>query len=147
VAREIAHFLALTCLIGLVGCGGSTVNRQLVSISVSPTTATGANPTFTATGTFNTPPYTVTPLSVSWLMMGPGIDPPPPNYLLASGSYMVSFCPSKTSTYTVIAYAPANPSAPTSGSVPSQAFHDLVIAHTTAEEGGFVAGTAQFTCQ
>jgi len=147
MAREIARFLALSVLVGLAGCGGSTINRQLVSISVSPATATGPNPTFTATGTFNTPPYTATPLPVSWLIMGPGVDPPPPDYALGSGSYVASFCPSKTSTYTVIAFAPTSPSAPNSGMMPSQAFHDLVIAHTMAEEDGFVAGTAQFSCQ
>ena len=57
-------------------CGGG--GRELLSISVSPATANGADyplggVQFTATGTFNKPPITVTPLSATWSITPVGV--------------------------------------------------------------------------
>ncbi len=99
MAREIARFLVFSVLVGIGGCGGNPIKRQLVSISVSPATATGTNTAFTATGTYNAPPFTVTPLPVSWWAMGPGIDPPGDSYTLVNGNHAFNAvpCPVKTS--------------------------------------------------
>jgi hypothetical protein len=146
-----AAFLALPLLAPialLVGCSGG-MNRQLESISVSPATGSGAPVSYKATGTFTSSPTTVTPLAVSWFMMGPAIDPPGPEYMLTKGDFTAWRCRQANpvaSTYTIIAVAPADPNAPNSGSMPSQVFSDLVIQHTKSSEGGFVAGTAKLGC-
>jgi hypothetical protein len=126
--------------------------RRLESITVSPASATGANRIYTATGKFNTAPERVTPLSVSWYLMGPAIDPPGPGYKLEKGSFRPERCMAAAQgpaalKYTVIALAPANPDAPRSGSMPFKVFEDLVIQHTRAEEDGFLAGTASLYCE
>jgi hypothetical protein len=149
MSREIAPFLAIPLLLAIASCGGSA-NRQLVSISISPTTGSGAA-SYTATGTFTASPVTVTPLPVSWFIMGPGIDPPGAAYNLTSGKYAPARCIQvqgiQPATYTVIGLAPASPNAPSTGSMPNQVFDDLVIARTTSAEAGFVAATAQLTCK
>ncbi len=150
MSRNIAPLFALPALLAIASCGG-TANRQLLSLSVSPATGTGASVTYTATATYTSSPVTVTPAMVSWYIMGPAIDPPGPGYSLVNGSYVANRCsqiPGPTpETYTVIALAPMALNAPNSGSMSSQVFSDLVIHHTTTEEGGFVAATAHLTCQ
>lgn len=138
----------LVLLAALAGCSAS-MNRQLVSISVTPASASGAPVSYTATGTYNASPMTVTPLPVSWYIMGPAIDPPGPGYALAKGSFIATRCEQGNplpGPYAVIAVAPADPHAPVSGSMPTQVFEDLVINHTKTSEGGFVAGTAKLSC-
>src|SRR5262245_60579775 len=61
----------------LVGCGGGST-RHLLSISISPPTANGADfplggVQFTATGTFDKPPATATPLTATWSISPSGI--------------------------------------------------------------------------
>ena len=149
VAASAALPLLLALAAVLSGCGGS-MNRQLVSISISPTTGTGAPVTYTATGTYSDSPVTVTPVAVSWFVMGPAIDPPGPGYALAPGKYTSVRCSQASpyaATYTVIAVAPSNPNAPDSGPMDSQVFSDLVIHHTKTTEGGFVAATASLACK
>jgi len=150
--RKPAQFIAIPAallLFSIAGCVADS-DRVLQSISISPNTATGASASYTATGTYSSAPVTVTPLSVSWFVMGPGLDPPGPGYALAPGAFQAQRCSqvqSKTSQdYVVIAVAPANPNAPSSGPMPSQVFQDLVTAHTITSEGGFVASTAALTC-
>lgn len=125
--------------------------RHLESIKVTPAGARGAKATYTATGKFNATPFKVEPLHVSWYLAGPGIDPPPPYYVLTPESYIAGRCNEKAANpveihYTVIALAPANPKAPQSGLVPRKVFQDLVIDHSKTAEGGFVAGTAELAC-
>ena len=133
----------------LSGCGGGG-NHQLESITLSPNSATGASASYIATGNYNSAPMTVKPQSVSWYIMGPGIDPPPAYYSLAVVPYTGQRCSqfqSKTAeTYTVIAVAPIDPKAPNSGAVPNQVFDDLVIARTATAEGGWVSATATLSC-
>ena len=66
-----AHFpLAISILTTMIftSCSGSSSNRQLVSIAISPDPAAAKNGTvqLVATGTFSTVPVTVTPLAVDW---------------------------------------------------------------------------------
>ena len=134
----------------LVGCSVAPVDRQLVSISISPSTGTGAPVTYAATGTFSDSPVMVTPMAVSWFVMGPAIDPPGPGYVLAPGKYTAMRCSQGTpfaATYTIVAVAPSNPKAPNSGTMDSQVFSDLVIQHNKTMEAGFVAATAKLTCK
>jgi hypothetical protein len=54
-----------------LGCGSSSPQRELQSVSVSPAAADAQNypngqVQFTATGTYNTAPMTVNPLQASW---------------------------------------------------------------------------------
>ncbi|HXR39173.1 MAG TPA: hypothetical protein VN776_08770 [Terracidiphilus sp.] len=152
MSRKPVHFIAvpaLVLLLSIPGCGNGA-NRQLQSISISPSSASGASASYTATGAFNPSPMTVTPLSVSWFIMGSGIDPPGSAYSLANGNYRAQRCSQvqteTTLDYVVLAVAPADPNAPSSGPIPTQVFQDLVLARTMTSEGGFVAGTAALTC-
>ena len=62
--------LALLAGVALVanGCGGSSGNRTLQSLSISPATASasGTPVQFTATGHWSQPPIAVTPQSATW---------------------------------------------------------------------------------
>ena|ERR1039458_1609370 len=121
-------------LLAILGCGGS--NRQLQSITANSQGMIQFQ--FSAAGTFSASPTSVNPLRVSWYVIPSGEDPP--------FGYTISSQPFATSCHTgtvVIALAPANPNAPTSGTIPTQVFDDLVIAHTTTAEGGFVASSPQ----
>jgi hypothetical protein len=150
MSRKSIAFAALGTLLALWLGGCSLGNRQLESISILPSSASGASATFSATGTFNTTPFMVAPLPVSWYLMGPAIDPPGPIYNLQAGNYVAQRCsqiPIKSAQdYTVIALAPTDPKAAISGSMPNQVFEDLVIAHSKTQEGGFVAATAALVC-
>ncbi len=140
---------AIALLAFIPGCSGG-MNRTLDSISIFPITSNNAPFTYRATGTYNTSPMTVNPQSVSWYIMGPGIDPPPAAYSLATAAYTAQRCVQIQNknplTYTVIALAPADPAAPNSGPVPSQVFEDLVITHTMTMEGGYVSAAITVTC-
>lgn len=127
------------------GCARGTP-RVLESISVAPKTVTAQNAqaTFTATGHYNTDPTTVPSLPVSWVVMGPAGDPPGPGYAL-SATPLTAQCRARA-TYTVVAYAPTNPDAPSSGSMPSSVFSALVLEQSTTSDDGFVAGTATMNC-
>ena len=133
----------------LAGCSAN-MNRQLESISVTPATASGAPVRYIATGTFSAPPTTVTPLAVSWYLVAAAIAPSGRGYTLVKADFTTMRCAQANPVagpYTVIAVAPADPSASKSGSMPSQVFNDLVIEHTKTSEGGFVAGTAKLNCE
>jgi hypothetical protein len=146
--RTTAIYFAIAAL---TLSGANANRRKLESIEVTPASAKGANAAYDASGKFNAPPFKVEPLDVSWYLAGPGIDPPPPYYALKAGSFKADRCNAIAANsvvfdYTVIALAPADPSAPKSGTVPWQVFHDLVIEHSKTAEGGFVAGTAKLIC-
>ncbi len=77
-SARISNLLMILLLVPLwiVSCGSG--GRTLISISVSPASANGADyplggVQFTATGTYNKPPTTVTPLSASWSITPSGI--------------------------------------------------------------------------
>ena len=120
--------LALLLLVTLLtlACGSSNNTRQLQSITISATT-NGAQIQFVATGAFSAPPTKVTPLPVNWSagLLGP---PPPGNldYMLTTQPYFFT-CTGPGSGTQVTAFAPQDPGAPVSGSLP---FAKLVMAHS-----------------
>ena len=74
ILRVLVILIALQ--LWTASCGGG--GRALISISVSPATANGADfplggVQFTATGTFNKAPTTVTPLSATWSIKPAGV--------------------------------------------------------------------------
>ena len=75
--RNLSLLVILIVLqLWMASCGND--RRELISISVSPATANGADfplggVQFTATGTFNKPPITVTPLSATWSITPVGV--------------------------------------------------------------------------
>jgi len=115
-------FLILLGLALLAGCNAVSNNpRQLMSITISPNSATANNGpvVFTATGTFSSAPVTVTPLAASWSISGPGIDPTCGNdcqYQLTQGTF-TAHCGPIGGVDTITAQAPADPNAPPTGSI------------------------------
>ena len=135
-ASIIAAFCAELFLSVTLGCGSSNSNRQLQSIATSGTGMIQIQ--FTAAGTFSASPTSENPLPVSWYVIPAGEDPPF-GYTLTSQAFATS-CQTGA---LVIALAPTNPNAPSSGLIPTQVFQDLVLDHTTTSEGGFVASSPQ----
>jgi hypothetical protein len=91
--------------------GGSLSSRQLQSISVQETESVGQIQ-LTATGTFSSPPVTVSPLPVFW-----SLAPPQGRYTLTTEPFVLQCTFTGRYPSPIIAWAPANPSAPTSGSI------------------------------
>jgi hypothetical protein len=142
MAKSWAPILATLCaslfLAATLGCGSN--NRQLQSIAVNNSGAIEGNMIqlqFAAAGTFNASPTTINPLPVSWYVVPQDTTAV---YTLTSQPFSMS-CQTGSS---VIALAPTDPNAPSSGTVPNQVFQDLVINHTVTAEGGFVASAAQY---
>jgi hypothetical protein len=142
--------LALGALLVATGCGGGS-NRVLESITVNGASSLSGT-IYTATGHYSADPMTVPNIPVAWFTTGPGLDPPGGStwdFSLSTAPFTgtaVAPCSKNGTTFTVVAYASTNPSAPTSESMPTQTFITLVFDHTTPTEGGFVAGTGQFVC-
>jgi len=134
----IAASILLT-LLSTLGCGSGSGNRQLQSITDNATGMTQIQ--LTATGAFSASPKSVTPLPVAWYVTPAVLDPP-----VGSVAYTLSSQPFSTACQTggvAVAVAPQSPSAPTTGTIPSQVWIDLVVRHTTTSEGGFVASLPQ----
>ncbi|MGO9649792.1 MAG: hypothetical protein ACLPLR_20160 [Terriglobales bacterium] len=96
-----------------LACGSSsTSNRQLQSITINEV-VNGQQVQFIATGTFSAPPTTVSPLPVSW-----SLDLPPRQYTLTTQPYTFLQCESAGPYFLpIVAVAPIDPNAPTSGSM------------------------------
>jgi len=144
---NLLFVLFILAIEALSGCGGS--NRQLRSLTVSPAniTAQGGQAQFTASGQFTAMPMSESPASVEWFQNPPAIDPPGSmiGLTLTNQPFMAQCSGFNGTTIIVTAVAPMKANAP--GDVmPLQAFVDLVINHTTTQESGFVAATAQMTC-
>jgi hypothetical protein len=101
----------------IVSCGSSSGNsRHLQSITISQT-VNGQQVEFVATGTFSAPPTTVTPLPVDWTMGY--LSPPAPTITYSLRSQPFSFdCKSAGVPAQLTAFAPSNPNAPSSGTLP-----------------------------
>ena len=134
-APIIATLSASLFLATTLGCGSRSSSRQLRSITLNGTGMIQFQ--FTATGTFNASPTTVNPLPVSWYVVD--LNPSGVAYTLTSQPFQVS-CQNSL----LIAVAPMDPKAASSGTIPSQVYQDLVVAHTTTAEGGFIASSPQF---
>ena len=108
------RFRVLTLLLPLTlitpGCGSGSSNRQLQSITIK-AVRNGQQVQFLATGTFSAPPTAVSPLPVFWTFV-----PPDPQYTLTTQPLLFS-CEPPESPGPIVAMAPANPDAPSSGSI------------------------------
>ncbi len=104
--------LPVTSLILACGSGSSSNNRQLQAITINEV-ANGQQVQFTATGTFSASPTTVSPLPVSW-----SLDLPPREYTLTTEPYTFLQCESAGPYFLpIVAVAPVDPNAPSSGSI------------------------------
>ncbi len=109
-------FLLLLAMAWLTLSCGTSNGRHLESITLTQTTIeNGEEEQFIATGTFSAPPTTVTPLPVDWTNQL--MAPPPPyyTYTLTTQPYVVNCSVVGPETIPVVAYAPPDPNAPTSG--------------------------------
>jgi len=86
----------------------SDSNRQLQSITIH-SVVNGQQVQFVATGTFTASPTTVSPLPVSW-----SFAPPPRQYTLTTQPFSID-CEHPGSPGPIVAMAPADPNAPSSG--------------------------------
>jgi hypothetical protein len=115
LTRLLPRLILLLAMASLtLGCGAS--GRHLQSISLTQTvTNNGEQVQFVATGTFSAPPTTVSPLPVDWTN---GLMAPPPpiyNYTLTTQPYLVNCTLTGPEIPQVVAFAPPDPNAPTSG--------------------------------
>lgn len=101
-------FLLLLSFAILTLAFGSSGNRQLQAISIH-SAVNGSHIQFSATGTFSASPITVNPLPVSW-----SYAPPPPRYTLSTQPFLFD-CEHPESHGPIVAMAPADPDAPSSG--------------------------------
>jgi hypothetical protein len=95
---------------------GSGSGRHLQSITLTQTAINnGQEDQFVATGTFSEPPTTVTPLPVDWT--NGLMAPPPPTYIytLTTQPFVVNCTVVGPEAPLVVAFAPPDPNAPTSG--------------------------------
>ena len=109
LASPLIPVLALACF--ALSCGSS---RRLQAITISQT-ASGTQVTFVATGTFSAPPTTITPLPASWFVGTLGAQ-----YTLTTQPFSArNVCPPDANPPVglLVAIAPADPNAPSSGSV------------------------------
>jgi hypothetical protein len=106
LACPLIPVLAFACF--ALSCGSS---RQLQSITISQTTS-GTQTSFVATGTFSAPPTTVTPLPVSWYVGVVGAQ-----YTLTTQPFSATNDCLDPAVTLLVAIAPADPNAPSSGSV------------------------------
>jgi hypothetical protein len=105
---SILLLLSAACL--TLACGSGN-NRQLQSITIN-STVSGQQVQFTATGTFSSSPTTVNPLPVSW-----SYSPPPGEYNLTTQPFVFN-CAQPAAPGPIVACAPTNASAPSSGRLP-----------------------------
>jgi len=97
--------MSVTLLLLVAGCGSSS--RQLQSISISPATANG-QVQFVATGHYNQAPVTMSPLPVLWAVYLP--NGKSGATITQSG---VAQCElGVSSPFSILAWAPADPSIP-----------------------------------
>ncbi len=127
-------------------CGSSNSTSQLSSTTLQSITISQQPsidfPQLIATGTYGNGKQ-VTPLAVSWVNTGlPVMTTAQPPYSLTSSPFLPQCI---NTTVGIAAIAPANPKAPSSGSVPLKVWQNLVFG-TAKNEGGFVGATAQASC-
>jgi hypothetical protein len=106
-----ALFLLLSAASLTLSCGTASPSRQLQSITISQN-ANGGQIEFVATGTFSAPPVTVSPLPVFW-----SYAPPPGQYDLTAQPFTFQCDFVGVYSSPLIAWAPPDPSAPSSGSL------------------------------
>lgn len=132
-ATFVLAALALSCGAG----SASDTPRQLESVTLSPAAANvqdypSGQVQFTATGNYNTPPFTVTPLPLAhW---GVCYNNAATTAITVNSEGIAQCAKGAVGTYSVWANAPPNVNGPN------------CLALTACGGGCFVAGTAQLTC-
>jgi hypothetical protein len=111
---------------GIAGWGGSMMNngRMLQSLAVTPASADaqnfpGGKVQFTATGTFNMAPVTVTSQAVMWSIGSPFAAPSPMMPQASIDSNGLAQCNGFVGSTIVAATAPTEPEIPLLGMTPS----------------------------
>jgi hypothetical protein len=107
---SLSILLLLTAACLTLACGSGS-DRQLQSITIN-SAVSGQQVQFTATGTFSSSPTTVNPLPVSW-----SYAPPPGEYTLTTLPFVFN-CAQPAALGPIVACAPTDASAPTSGRLP-----------------------------
>ena len=120
VRLSLTLVLSLASLV-MLRCGGSSFDRVLQSISISPQEANG-QAQYVATGVFSAPPVKVTPLPVNWCVQNPKSASPalcaPSSTPPVITSQGLASCGTLTFSVAVFAEAPADPKLPLNASVP-----------------------------
>jgi hypothetical protein len=114
MSKYLAPSLLVLLVLLTLSCGSSNTSRQLQSISIS-RSVVGTRIQFVATGTYSAPPITVTPLPVDWTL---GLMAPPPpqySYTLTTQPYVVNCSGVEPEGLPLVAFAPPDPDAPSSG--------------------------------
>jgi hypothetical protein len=136
----LSRGLSAFAVLGLAVLGGCALPanqaRTLLSISVSPATAqdngSAAGVQFTATGTFSSPPVSLSPLPANWSFTGFLTIPTPGGVTIDNTG--LAHCTGFKGTVTVFAFHPADPNV-----APPE--------HISPGTGlGFVGGNALLTC-
>lgn len=109
--KFFAFILLLLATSLALSCGSSGRQLQSITIMQLHETGNGDQLELVATGTFSVPPTTVTPLPVFWFA-----DLPPNQYTLTTQPFLIQ-CSAGHYQGPFIAMAPADPNAPSSGSI------------------------------
>jgi hypothetical protein len=126
--------LSLLFLLCVQSCANPAPTRQLLSVTITPDSGTAqGNPgqiQFVATGTYNTAPFTVTPLEANW-----GVMSFPKSIATTTQNGMATCAQGSSGTTTIEAWVQLTPSVCN------------VIDSAGRPACGNVAGAAQLTCQ
>jgi hypothetical protein len=121
-------------LLCVQSCANPAPTRQLLSVTITPDSGTAqGNPgqiQFVATGTYNTAPFTVTPLEANW-----GVMSFPKSIATTTQNGMATCAQGSSGTTTIEAWVQLTPSVCN------------VIDSAGRPACGNVAGSAQLTCQ
>jgi hypothetical protein len=111
---------------GIAGCGGSamTSGRMLQTLTITPASADaksfpGGKVQFTAAGTFNVAPVTVTSATVLWSIGNPFATPPPGMPQASVDATGLAQCNGLVGNAIIEATAPSEPEIPLQGMTPS----------------------------
>jgi hypothetical protein len=125
--------LSLLFLLCVQSCANPAPTRQLLSVTITPDSGTAqGNPgqiQFVATGTYNTAPFTVTPLEANW-----GVMSFPKSIATTTQNGMATCTQGSSGTTTIEAWVQLTPSVCN------------VIDSAGRPACGNVAGAAQLTC-
>jgi hypothetical protein len=125
-------FLCLAASMTLA-CGANP-QREIESLNVTPASGEGPQVQFTATGTFNTPPVTVSPLQATWVVTE--VSGLATNEVSITTSGLAQCTSGASGTYTVAAWTlQLNPSKGTCN-----------VIGPYGDPCGSILGTAQLTC-
>ena len=126
--------ILLSALAILTGsCGTRSSEHKIVALTVTPATATSTGPVqFTATGQYNSPPYSEVPAQVSW---GACLQGAPTNDVSVTTTGIAQCNQGVTGSYTIWANSPTDTGGPV-----------CLAIGLCGISCGTVRGTAELTC-